>query len=126
MHDTNRGGLNPPSNEDDLRQEERRRERTRIVHELHDTLLQGFLGASMLLDQAVEQTPVDSPSKPALNRALCLVRRAIERAARLCGGFKLSHLRDRASSRPFRTFSAKSQSSGVHGFEPWSREVRGR
>jgi signal transduction histidine kinase len=78
MHDTNRGGLNRPSDEDDLRLEERRRERARIVHELHDTLLQGFLGASMLLDQAVEQTPVDSPSKPALSRALCLVRRAID------------------------------------------------
>jgi signal transduction histidine kinase len=50
------------------------------VHELHDTLMQGFLGASMLLDQAVEQTPADSPSKskPALRRALCLVRRSID------------------------------------------------
>ena len=47
--------------EDDIRLEERCRERARIVHELHDTLLQGFLGASMLLDQAVEQTPADSP-----------------------------------------------------------------
>jgi signal transduction histidine kinase len=64
--------------ESDIRLEERRRERTRLVHELHDTLLQGFLGASMLLDQAVEQTPADSPSKPVLTRALCLVRRAIE------------------------------------------------
>src|SRR5262249_12365636 len=55
--------------EDDIRLEERRRERARIVQELHDTLLQGFLGASMVLDQAVEQTPADSPSKPALSRA---------------------------------------------------------
>jgi signal transduction histidine kinase len=64
--------------EDHIRLEERRRERTRIVHELHDTLLQGFVGASMLLDQAVEQTPADSPYKPALSRALGLVRRAID------------------------------------------------
>ena len=62
----------------DIRLEERRRERARIVHELHDTLLQGFLGASMLLHQAVEQTPTDSPSKPALSRALRLVRQAID------------------------------------------------
>lgn len=64
--------------ENDIRLDERRRERARIVQELHDTLLQGFVGASMLLDQAVEQTPSDLPSKPALSRALCMVRRAIE------------------------------------------------
>ena len=64
--------------EDDIRLEERCRERARIVHELHDTLFQGFLGASMLLDQAVEQTPADSPIRPALSRALGLVRRAVD------------------------------------------------
>ena len=71
--------------ESDIRLEERSRERARIVHELHDTLLQGFIGASMLLHQAVEQTPADFPSKPALSRALHLVHRAIEegRAAML-------------------------------------------
>jgi len=35
-------------------------------------------GASMLLHQAVEQTPADSPSKPALSRALRLVHLAID------------------------------------------------
>jgi hypothetical protein len=39
---------------------------------LHDTLLQGFLGASLLLHLAVEQTPADYPSKPALSSALRL------------------------------------------------------
>jgi signal transduction histidine kinase len=64
--------------EEAIRLEERRRERSRIVRELHDTLLQGFLGASMLLDHTVEQTPPDSPSKPALRRTLRLVRQAID------------------------------------------------
>jgi signal transduction histidine kinase len=64
--------------ENDIRLEERCRERARIVHELHDTLLHGFLGASMLLGQAVEQTPSNSPSKPALSTALRLIRRAID------------------------------------------------
>jgi len=64
--------------EDDIRLEERFRERARIAHELHDTLLQGFLGASMLLGQAVEQTPADSASMPALSRALRLVHQAID------------------------------------------------
>src|SRR5262249_51836015 len=58
--------------------EERSRERARIVHELHDTLLQGFLSASMLLDLAVEQTPAHSASMPVLSRALSLVRQAID------------------------------------------------
>ena len=48
------------------------------MHELHDTLLQGFLGASMLLDQAVEETPADSPFRPALSCALRMVRRAVD------------------------------------------------
>jgi signal transduction histidine kinase len=64
--------------EDDIRLEERCKERARIVHELHDTLFQGFLGASLLLDQAVEQTPSDSPFRPALSGALRLARRAID------------------------------------------------
>jgi signal transduction histidine kinase len=76
------GGTNAPlgqaNHEDDIRREERFRERARIAHELHDTLLQGFLGASMLLGLAVEQTPVDSASMPALSRALRLVRQAID------------------------------------------------
>src|ERR1043166_1959405 len=62
----------------DIRLDERLKERARIVHELHDTLLQNFVGASMFLDQAAEQIPTDSPSKPTINRALHLVRRAID------------------------------------------------
>jgi signal transduction histidine kinase len=64
--------------ERDIRLEERSRESARILHELHDTLFQGFLAASMLVHQAAEQTPGDSPSKPLLSRALRLVRRAID------------------------------------------------
>src|SRR5262249_11697533 len=68
----------PAHLEDDIRLEMRCRERANIVHEFHDTLLQGFVGASMLLHQAVEQTPSDSPTKPGLVRALRLVRQAID------------------------------------------------
>src|SRR5215475_2873195 len=71
-------GLGQAQLENDIRLEERCRERARIVNELHDTLLQGFLGASMLLHQIVEKTPSDSPSKPGLSRAMQLVRRAID------------------------------------------------
>lgn len=61
-----------------IRLDERCRERARIVHDLHDTLFQGFLGASMILDQAVAQVPADSPIRPVLSRALHLVRRAVD------------------------------------------------
>lgn len=53
-------------------------ERERIARELHDTLLQGFLGASLLLDEAVEQVPADSPFKASLSRAVRLVHQAVE------------------------------------------------
>ena len=72
--------------ENDIRLEERRQERARIVHELHDTLFQGFVGASMLLDQAVEQAPADSPCKAVLSRALGLVRQAIDEGRKAIRG----------------------------------------
>jgi signal transduction histidine kinase len=61
-----------------LDSEERCNERARIARELHDTLLQGFIGASLLLHAAVEQTPADSPSKLSLTRAVRLVHQAID------------------------------------------------
>jgi ligand-binding sensor domain-containing protein/signal transduction histidine kinase len=57
-----------------IRFEERLAERTRIAQELHDTLLQGFLSASMQLDVAVDQLPESSPAKPRLIRILDLMR----------------------------------------------------
>jgi signal transduction histidine kinase len=61
-----------------VRMEERRKERARIARDLHDTLFQGFLGASMVLDAAVAGLPSDSPSKLSLNRALLHMRRVID------------------------------------------------
>jgi len=61
-----------------IRREERRMERARIARDLHDTLFQGFLGASMVLDAAVANLPADSPSKSSLNRALIHMRRVID------------------------------------------------
>jgi len=61
----------------DVPSQERCTDCVHIANELHDTLFQGFLGASMLLHQAVEQTPADSPSKLSLERAIHLVNRAV-------------------------------------------------
>ena len=66
----------PQGSQSDLSRQERCTDCARIANELHDTLFQGFLGASMLLHQAVEQTPADSPSKLSLERAIHLVNRA--------------------------------------------------
>jgi signal transduction histidine kinase len=61
-----------------LLREERLRERARIARELHDTLFQGFLGASLQLHDAVDQVPMDSPGRPALCRTLRLIHRVID------------------------------------------------
>lgn len=61
-----------------VRMEERRKERARIARDLHDTLFQGFLGASMVLDAAVANLPADSPSKSSLSRALIYMRQVID------------------------------------------------
>jgi signal transduction histidine kinase len=42
-------------------------ERTRIAQELHDTLLQTFLSASMQLAMVLNNVPADSPPKPKLD-----------------------------------------------------------
>lgn len=76
-----------------VRLEERRRERARIARELHDTLFQGFLGASMQLHYALDQMPPDSPSKPSLNRALSLMQRVLDE-----GRFALQGLRSSRSA----------------------------
>ena len=57
---------------------ERNKERLRIARELHDTLLQGFLSASMQLCLADDQLAADSPAKPVLRQALNLMRKVID------------------------------------------------
>lgn len=63
--------------EEILRQEERCRERNRIACELHDTLLQGLLSATMQLQIAEGWVPSDSPAKPLLSRVHNLMRKGI-------------------------------------------------
>ena len=63
-------------------------ERARIARELHDTLLQGVIGASLLLHAAVEQTPADSPSKlfPLPTPSVWCIK-PLTKAASYCKGF---------------------------------------
>jgi signal transduction histidine kinase/ligand-binding sensor domain-containing protein len=69
---------------------ERLAERTRIAQELHDTLLQGFLSASMQLHVAVEHVPAESPDKPRLSRVLELMRGVIEEGRNAVRGLRPS------------------------------------
>ena len=61
-----------------LRFEERLAERTRIAQDLHDTLLQGLLSASMQLHVANDQLADDAPAKPLVNRVMQLMAQVIQ------------------------------------------------
>lgn len=61
-----------------LRFEERLAERTRIAQDLHDTLLQGLVSASMQLHVANDHLAQDSPAKPLVGRVMQLMTQVIE------------------------------------------------
>lgn len=61
-----------------LRFEERLAERTRIAQDLHDTLLQGVVSASMQLHVANSHLAPDSPAKPMVTRVMELMGQVIE------------------------------------------------
>jgi signal transduction histidine kinase len=76
-----------------LRFEERLAERTQIAQELHDTLLQGVISASMQLHVAVDRLPEDLPGKPSLTHVLQVMGQVLEE-----GRKALQRLRSSASS----------------------------
>lgn len=61
-----------------LRFEERLAERTRIAQDLHDTLLQGVVSASMQLHVANSHLAPESPAKPMVTRVMELMGQVIE------------------------------------------------
>jgi signal transduction histidine kinase len=71
-----------------VRLEERLAERTRIAQELHDTLLQGFVSASMHLDVAAGSLPADSKAKPMLTRTRELMRQVIDEGRNAVRGLR--------------------------------------
>ena len=73
-----------------IRFEERLAERTHIAQELHDTLLQGFVSASMQLHVAVDRLPEDSPAKPSLRRVLDLMGKVIDEGRNAVRGLRSS------------------------------------
>ena len=71
-----------------VRFQERLAERTRVAQELHDTLLQGVLSASLQLDVAEDQLPEDSPAKPLLKRVLQLMSTVTEQGRNTLRGLR--------------------------------------
>ncbi len=70
--------------------QDRLAERTLIAQELHDTLLQGVLSASMQLDVVEDQTPDDSPTKPTIKRILQLMGQVTEEGRSALRGLRTS------------------------------------
>jgi len=65
-------------------------ERTRIAQELHDTLLQGVLSASMQLNVANDQLGEDSPARPLVGRVLALMGSVVDDGRKAVHGLRVS------------------------------------
>ncbi|WP_263356742.1 ligand-binding sensor domain-containing protein [Acidicapsa ligni] len=68
--------------------QDRLAERTRIAQELHDTLLQGVISASMQLDVAQDDIAEDSPARPKLQRLLHQMRQVTTEGRRALQGLR--------------------------------------
>jgi ligand-binding sensor domain-containing protein/signal transduction histidine kinase len=87
--------LHQLAKEFNIRLEERVGERTRVARDLHDTLLQGFLSASMQLHVAERQIPSDSPAKPLVGRVLELMSQVIEEGRTTLRGLRSTNTNSR-------------------------------
>jgi len=74
----------------DAQFQERLAERTQIARDLHDTLLQSFLSASMQLHVANDQLPTEWPAKPIVSNVLELMKHAIDEGRNALRGMRLS------------------------------------
>jgi len=105
------------TNEMNVRFEERLAERTRIAQELHDSLLQGFVGVSMQIAVAVEQLPADSPAKPQLKRVVKTIGKVIEEGRNTVLGLRSSGNNDFANlERQFSELRQDLDASGQTDF----------
>jgi signal transduction histidine kinase/ligand-binding sensor domain-containing protein len=73
-----------------MRFEERLAERTRIAQELHDTLLQGVLSASMQLHVASDRLENNSAARPLVNRVLQLMGQVVDDGRNAIRGLRLT------------------------------------
>ena len=90
-----------------LRFDERLAERNRIAHELHDTLLQGFVSASMQLHVAIDKLPDESPARPQLTRVVQLMGSVIEEGRNAVRGLRSVDLRSDDLEQAFATMRSE-------------------
>jgi signal transduction histidine kinase/ligand-binding sensor domain-containing protein len=72
-----------------MRMKERVNERTRIARDLHDTLLQGLVSASLQLEVADRQIGADATAKPVVQRVSQLLRQLIDESRHRVRGLRL-------------------------------------
>jgi signal transduction histidine kinase len=72
----------------DRRFQDRLAERARIAQDLHDTLLQGVISASMQLDVAQDDLPEGSPARSKLNRILQQMRQVTDEGREALRGLR--------------------------------------
>jgi len=118
-----RGRLDRVRREMRVRFEERLAERTRVAQELHDTLLQDLLSASMQLHVAAEQLPNDSPAKAPLKKVQDLLARVIDEGRNAVRGLRGQ---DAASSDLQRAFAGMSDELDVAQDVAYHVVVEGR
>jgi signal transduction histidine kinase len=98
-----------------VRFEERLAERRRIARELHDTLLQGFLSASLQLHAAADRLPNDSPAKAPLKKVQDLMARVLDEGRNAVCGLRSQ---DAASADLQRAFAGMAEELDIaHGVE---------
>lgn len=99
-----------------IRFDERLAERSRIAQELHDTLLQGFLSASMQLHIADDRLPEDSPAKPLVGRVLELMTRVMDEGRNTLRGLRRSETTSQNLEEAFSRIQQELAVSGQTGF----------
>ena len=80
---------------------ERVAERERIARELHDTLLQGVLSASMQLDLAEDQLAEDSPLKGLVQSVLATLRHVTEESRMALRGLRFQDIESNDLAKAF-------------------------
>ena len=80
---------------------ERDAERERIARELHDTLLQGVLSASMQLDLAEDQLAEDSPLKGLVQSVLATLRHVTEESRMALRGLRFQDIESNDLAKVF-------------------------
>ena len=99
--------------EQNLRLEEQGKERARIARELHDTLFQGFCGASLVLHNVVDAMPADSPDRHSMGKALQVIHQVLEEGRAVLQGLRAPRFAPASVERELSGFVEDFAHSGV-------------